>query len=267
MANSWLEVSLLDREELAYELSLRDTEVSADDTLEDLVANLQGLTLAEAQSSPRTPQRQMSNPGESVNEIVACGRGLGALSRSVKAVITCQSRACIEVKLWHYARRIQLITVSDDTDRQLVQALQQRLSEIRSTFLAKSGFLRAETLSPNMRTNQHQFRNIDADTLPVYKWKLQFDGRRRDVTSVFNFLQDVQDQMEIANVSEQDVVRGIKYLLTGPAREWYRLVQDRVHSWADFCESLQKEFIPRDYVETALDDLKAWVSKGSGTGI
>ena len=68
-------------------------------------------------------------------------------------------------------------------------------------------------------------------------------------------------------MSEQNVVRGIKYLLTGPAREWYRLVQDRVHSWADFCESLQKEFIPRDYVETALDDLKAWVSKGSGTGI
>ena len=150
MANSWLEVSLLDREELAYELSLRNTEVSADDTLEDLVANLQGLTLAEAQSSPRTPQRQMSNPGEPVNEIVACGRGLDALSRLVKAVVTCQSRTRIKV--------------SDDTDRQLVQTLQQRLSEIRSTFLAKSGFLRAETLSPNLRTNQHQFQNIDGIT-------------------------------------------------------------------------------------------------------
>ena len=95
MANSWLEVSLLDRDELAYELSLRDTKVSADDTLEDLVANLQGLILAEAQSTRRTPQHQMNNPGEPVNEIVA----LDALSRLVKAVITCQSRMRIEVKL------------------------------------------------------------------------------------------------------------------------------------------------------------------------
>ena len=73
MANSWLEVSLLDRDELAYELSLRDTKVSADDTLEDLVANLQGLILAEAQSTRRTPQHQMNNPGEPVNEIAPVG--------------------------------------------------------------------------------------------------------------------------------------------------------------------------------------------------
>jgi hypothetical protein len=75
---------------------------------------------------------------------------------------------------------------------------------------------------------------------------------------VFRFLQGIQDQMELTNTPEIDVVRGMKILLTGEAREWFRLVAPDTNTWSDFCERLKREFLPRDFAETALDRLKAF---------
>jgi hypothetical protein len=89
------------------------------------------------------------------------------------------------------------------------------------------------------------------------KWKIHFDGTR-DESVVFQFLQDIQDQMELAITPEIDVVRGMKILLTGEAREWFRLVAPDTNAWSDFCERLKREFLPRDFAETALDRLKSF---------
>src|SRR5699024_345085 len=74
--------------------------------------------------------------------------------------------------------------------------------------------------------------------------------------AVFDFIQSVEDQMEIVNASEHDVVLGLKHLLTGEAREWFRLVEHDIRTWYEFCRKFRKEFLPRDYVENALERLK-----------
>jgi hypothetical protein len=64
--------------------------------------------------------------------------------------------------------------------------------------------------------------------------------------------------MELTNTPEIDVVRGMKILLTGEAREWFRLVVLETNSWSCFYERLKREFLPKDFAETALNRLKSF---------
>jgi hypothetical protein len=54
----------------------------------------------------------------------------------------------------------------------------------------------------------------EQESFPIFKWKIHFNGTR-DESVVFQFLQDVQEQMELANTPKIDVVRDMKILLIG----------------------------------------------------
>jgi hypothetical protein len=250
-----LDYSLLSRDELTYELELRDSTVSEENSTDDLVKNLQGLTLAEIDVTPLqspaiTPEAEFAN----------CSNGVEEIAKLVKAVITRQSIPLVQVKLWHYQRRVDAMAHTAQMYSEETGELKAQLEDVSKKFAAKAKFVRnpapVKTREERQNASYEVVRVYEGDSQPVFKWKIHFDGSTRDETAVFGFIQEVEDQMEILNITEHEVMHGMKHLLTGEAREWYRLVEGDVRTWSDFCRKLRKEFLPRDYEETALERLK-----------
>jgi hypothetical protein len=102
------------------------------------------------------------------------------------------------------------------------EELKAQLENVSKKFAAKAKFVRnpapAKTREERENAPYEVMRVYEGDSQPVFKWKIHFDGSTRDETAVLGFIQDVEDQMEILDITEHEVMHGMKHLLTGEAR-------------------------------------------------
>lgn len=91
--------------------------------------------------------------------------------------------------------------------------------------------------------------------VPIHKWNLKFRGDRSQ--SVNAFLQDVEELRVARGYTEQEVFRSAIDLFEEKAALWYRSIRKRVNTWEELKDQLLSEFLPANYHEVLLEEIKA----------
>lgn len=89
-----------------------------------------------------------------------------------------------------------------------------------------------------------------------YKWNITFQGGHKGPT-VMQFLERVHELRMTRNVGLEELYFSAADLLQGPALSWYRSIKYSVGSWAELEEKLKATFLPPDYEESLLDEIRA----------
>ena len=109
------------------------------------------------------------------------------------------------------------------------------------------------------RTSNNRRQN----SLPVFKWPIQFDGKVDG--EVISFIKDVEN-MAIAQLTSLDELRrGISILLKGKAQDWYRVYGYQFNSWVDIVNGLKEEFLPTDFDHRVDAEIRATKQTDSET--
>lgn len=90
-------------------------------------------------------------------------------------------------------------------------------------------------------------------SVPVYKWGVKYDGN----SSLKAFLERVIELSKARNVSETELFNSAIDLFEGQALIWYRSIRDKVSTWAELVTQLHTAFLPLEYDETLLDEIKS----------
>ena len=90
-------------------------------------------------------------------------------------------------------------------------------------------------------------------SVPIYKWGIQFDGK----SSVKAFIERISELSIARNVTEQQLYACAVDLFCGPGLAWFRSIKDKGWSWQELVKELELAFLPSDYDERLLDEIKA----------
>lgn len=127
--------------------------------------------------------------------------------------------------------------------REQVEALQSQLSATR---------LSASQMEQTRRENV----TIVKRDAQLHKWNLKFAGRKGE--SLFSFLEAVEDRATSRNVDDDALLKGAGDLFEGQALTLVRAGMARGHfpTWASLVLALQSTFLPRDWEDMLLDEIK-----------
>ncbi|KAK9678909.1 Retrotransposon gag protein [Popillia japonica] len=128
-------------------------------------------------------------------------------------------------------------------------------AKLESTRLEESSPSDEEVLSPNTFNNTPNSCSSSNRTVPVWKWNLKFSGTRNSL-SVGAFLQRVDELSSARRIDEQQLFALALDLFEGNALKWYRGIRQTVHSWNDLVKKLKEDFLPADYEDKLLDEVR-----------
>lgn len=94
--------------------------------------------------------------------------------------------------------------------------------------------------------------NLYQKSIPVYKWNISFDGSG----SVTSFIEEVEQLAESRHVSRMQLFQSAYELLRGDARDWYLPRKSNFETWEDFKRGLRDDFLPLNYEENLLEEIK-----------
>lgn len=89
----------------------------------------------------------------------------------------------------------------------------------------------------------------------IYKWNLKFTGERCGA-SLNSFLEKVEEMCISRGVKEAQLFRSATELFEGKAMIWFRAVRLSVNSWPELVRELKLEFLPPNYDDCLLDEIK-----------
>ena len=89
---------------------------------------------------------------------------------------------------------------------------------------------------------------------PVPSWKLRFSGASID--DVTQFLEGVERMVCAEDVTDDELMRGIGNLLSGPALAWYRTTPHSIRNWKNFKKYIREAFLPGDNDDLLLDRIR-----------
>lgn len=100
--------------------------------------------------------------------------------------------------------------------------------------------------------NNNFLCNVSKPSVPIYKWNVTYDGSG----SVISFLEDIEHLAESRNISRAQLFKSIYEILRGDARDWYLPRKTSFVNWENFKERLKEAFLPLNYEENLLEDIK-----------
>jgi hypothetical protein len=124
------------------------------------------------------------------------------------------------------------------------------LDKINSTHANRSQILNSTMINV---PNQSFLSSRTSKPVPVYKWGLSFNGK----TSLPAFLEKANDLMVARGLTQEELFRSAYDLFEEPALTWYRFVRDGIGDWQSLVKLLKKNFLPPDYDERLLDEIKS----------
>jgi hypothetical protein len=95
----------------------------------------------------------------------------------------------------------------------------------------------------------------------VAKWTFRF-GKSEDLRK---FIDDVEDAMQLHDVSNRELLRGISALLTEPAKTWFRRNKTKITSWRLFKRLIKEAFTPDDNDEETIEKINCLKQKPDET--
>ncbi|KAJ8968093.1 hypothetical protein NQ314_002470, partial [Rhamnusium bicolor] len=108
--------------------------------------------------------------------------------------------------------------------------------------------------SDGISLEYHRRRGCCAYTTggPVYKWDISYDGNG----SVTSFIEEVEQLSDSRNISKEQLFHSVYEILRGDARDWYLPRKPSFTDWKDFKYKLREAFLPLNYEDNLLDDIK-----------
>jgi hypothetical protein len=124
------------------------------------------------------------------------------------------------------------------------------LDKINSTHANRSQILNSTMINV---PSQSFLSSRTSKPVPIYKWGLSFNGK----TNLPAFLEKANDLMVARGLTEEELFRSAYALFEEPALTWYRSVRDGIGDWQSLVKLLKKNFLPPDYDERLLDEIKS----------
>lgn len=95
-------------------------------------------------------------------------------------------------------------------------------------------------------------RTMQPPTVPIHKWNLSFDG----TGSVTEFIEEVERLAECRKTSLDQVFDSVYELLRKDVRDWFVPRRGAFQDWEDFKTGLKEAFLPINYEENLLEEIK-----------
>ncbi|XP_045482795.1 uncharacterized protein LOC123686605 [Harmonia axyridis] len=97
-----------------------------------------------------------------------------------------------------------------------------------------------------------QVKSTPTATVPIHKWNIYFDG----TDSVTGFIEEIERLAESRKTSLEQVFESIYELLRKDAKDWFIPRRGLFRNWDDFKNQLKEAFLPVNYEENLLDEIK-----------
>ncbi|XP_045476972.1 uncharacterized protein LOC123682415 [Harmonia axyridis] len=97
-----------------------------------------------------------------------------------------------------------------------------------------------------------QVKSTPTATVPIHKWNIYFDG----TDSVTGFIEEIERLAESRKTSLEHVFESIYELLRKDAKDWFIPRRGLFRNWDDFKNQLKEAFLPVNYEENLLDEIK-----------
>lgn len=97
------------------------------------------------------------------------------------------------------------------------------------------------------------------NAIPIHKWNIYFSGesKRESKTelSLNEFLYTIQVQCEVQNISDDELLSQIHWLLRGSAKTWYYASYRSFDTYEHFVEKIRRRFLSHDHVFESWSEL------------
>lgn len=242
-------VKYLSESEVDYELRIRNIRAVRKnlDTkrlmLENLIkkSNVKLLSL-------RDPNFDENTEKVAITNILA---ELNALVHDFSASKEDTSYLCISNRLISLTNRVHRFIVPDEPKEEKV-SLQDFKEDALASCVEIDAKLDLKTI-PKLKNIQSTSNSTEKKSIPVYKWGIQYDGK----TSLKAFLERVKELSVARNVSEEQLFDSSIDLFTDKALIIYRSIRNNVSNWQELITQLEIAFLPPEYDEQLLDEIKA----------
>lgn len=184
----------------------------------------------------------------------------------IESDVMCRSLRARLISLFYRIKRFQIPVLEEEEYQDLVDDWNCQCMELNTTLLFKV----SPHLKPGARYTNPTVIPITVpgvsnqapmvvpvtvpipSSTPVCKWGVTFSGD----TSVKAFIERVCELARARCVSDDQLFRSGIDLFEGPALTWFRANRDSFCSWTDLVDRLLKDFLPSDYDEILLDQIK-----------
>ncbi|XP_045482562.1 uncharacterized protein LOC123686454 [Harmonia axyridis] len=109
-----------------------------------------------------------------------------------------------------------------------------------------------QLMTPTTAQQESKPRPMPTSTIPIHKWNIYFDG----TDSVIGFIEEIERLAESRKTSLEHVFESIYELLRKDAKDWFIPRRGLFRNWDDFKTQLKEAFLPVNYEENLLDEIK-----------
>lgn len=95
--------------------------------------------------------------------------------------------------------------------------------------------------------------NVSCGKVKAHSLNIKFDGR----SCVVSFVQRLEELCSSRGISDDELLKALIELFVDDALIWYRGVRSKVKSWGDVKTLLFAEYLPFDYEDQLLDEIRA----------
>lgn len=88
---------------------------------------------------------------------------------------------------------------------------------------------------------------------PVLSWHMRYNGNRSK--DLHRFLEEVEEAMDVNEVSEDELLRGVGSLLEDSAKTWHSQKRKTIGSWPAFKRQIRSAFTPEDNDEEVMEKI------------
>lgn len=242
-------VKYLNESEVEYELRLRNVKASRKtiETKRLILENFLKKTSVDVLSLKDPSFNRDTEKTSIENTIVE----LDALVRDFSASKDDTSYQLISTRLICLTNRVHRFTVPNEPEEANLTFSEFKDDAVASC-LEIEAKLELKVIPKNTNLSQ-SLNNPTVKSIPVYKWGIQYDGK----TSLKAFLERVTELSSARNVTEVELFNSAIDLFTGQALIWYRAARSKVTTWQDLVSQLELAFLPPEYDEQLLSEIKS----------
>lgn len=284
-----MEVNRLERDEFIYELKFRGITTKDDTSVDEIRKILRRLLKLERGGTPLTYPTYPFEFGVDHDEVKAKTGEISLLLSTFADREKSGPFMKISTKLWHAYKRIDrscpkgdgqtgqksklIVTLLDQ-----YSSLQRKARKYQERSQTHGAVELAELLSStNIESSETSSSSESEDdpeeeasvaaisriayapppmrpkSVPVYQWNLAYDGESMSLNA---FLETVSEYSVSRNVTKAQLCVSAADLFKGRAKIWYNSIRNSVVDWDDLVGRLRKQFLPSDYNDRLLEEIK-----------
>lgn len=170
----------------------------------------------------------------------------------------------LKSRLFHITYRVQRMPIEGENAQSAIQLAFK--NESYATCLQLDADLHEKVEIQNSLTNinppEHRAPiqstpvvvSCTANSIPVYKLGLQFDGESKKLLS---FIERVEELAQARHISKTDLFESASDLFSGKATFWLRQVKSQLNDWDSLILKLKQDFLKPSFDEEIWEQIKA----------